>query len=171
MQVGDGNESKIIVLTPVDNQIFIFDFETKVKPRQLNLPLKVTSNQPQSNIYHCKIFCPFVWLSRSQLMMASSMETFPALPALCANNSPVTGEFPTKAITQSFNVFLICAWDNNWANTGEAGDLRRHRADCEVIVVLIWELELERKKYSTEFSFAYCTIAVSKITKSSGDPY
>ena len=32
---------------------------------------------------------------------------------------------------------LICAWRNGWINNGEAGDLRRHRAHCDV-VVMIW---------------------------------
>ena len=35
------------------------------------------------------------------------METFSALLALCAGNSPVTGEFPTqKPVTRSFDVFF-----------------------------------------------------------------
>ena len=35
------------------------------------------------------------------------METFSALLAMCAGNSPVTGEFPTKrAVTRSFDVFF-----------------------------------------------------------------
>ena len=37
------------------------------------------------------------------------METFSALLALCAGNSPVTGEFPPqRPVTQSFDVSLIC---------------------------------------------------------------
>ena len=35
------------------------------------------------------------------------METFSALLALCARNSPVTGEFPAqRPVTQSFDVFF-----------------------------------------------------------------
>ena len=35
------------------------------------------------------------------------METFPALLAICAGNSPVTGEFPTqRPVTRSFDVFF-----------------------------------------------------------------
>ena len=35
------------------------------------------------------------------------METFPALLAICAGNSPVTGEFPAqRPVTQSFDVFF-----------------------------------------------------------------
>ena len=30
---------------------------------------------------------------------------------------------------------LICAWTNCWANNGDAGDLRRHRAHYDVIVM------------------------------------
>ena len=38
------------------------------------------------------------------------METFSALPALCAGNSPVPGEFPSqRPVTRSFDVSLICA--------------------------------------------------------------
>ena len=35
------------------------------------------------------------------------METFSALLAICAGNSPATGEFPTqRPVTQSFDVFF-----------------------------------------------------------------
>ena len=64
------------------------------------------------------------------------MKTFCALLALCAGNSPVTGEFPTqRPVTRSFDVFFICAWINGWVNNHEAGDLRRHRAHYDVIVM------------------------------------
>ena len=52
------------------------------------------------------------------------MEAFSALLALCAGNSPVTGEFPSQALMFS----LICAWTNDWVNDRDAGDLRHHRA-------------------------------------------
>ena len=35
------------------------------------------------------------------------MEKFSALLAICAGNSPVTGEFPTqRPVTRSFDIFL-----------------------------------------------------------------
>ena len=35
------------------------------------------------------------------------METFSALLAICAGNSPVTGEFPTqRPVAQSYDVFF-----------------------------------------------------------------
>ena len=33
---------------------------------------------------------------------------------------------------------LICAWINDWVNNREAGDLRRHRAHFDVIVMSPW---------------------------------
>ena len=57
------------------------------------------------------------------------METSSALLALCAGNSPVTGEFPAqRPVTQSFGVFFDLRLNKGWVNIGEAGDLRRHRA-------------------------------------------
>ena len=31
---------------------------------------------------------------------------------------------------------LICVWINGWVNNREAGDLRRYRAHCDVIVMV-----------------------------------
>ena len=66
------------------------------------------------------------------------METFSALLAICAGNSPVTGEFPAqRPVTQSFDVFFDLHLNNGWVNTGEAGDLRRHRAHYDVTVMVL----------------------------------
>ena len=61
----------------------------------------------------------------------NQMETFSALLALCA------GEFPAqRPVTQSFEVSSIWARINNgWVNNRKAGDLRRHRAHYDVIVM------------------------------------
>ena len=64
---------------------------------------------------------------------------FSALLALCAGNSPVTGEFPSqRPVTRSFDVFVffICSWINAWVNNREAGDWRRHCAHYVVIVMM-----------------------------------
>ena len=62
------------------------------------------------------------------------METFSALLALCAGNSPVTGEFPAqRPVTRSFDVFFDVRLKNR-VKIREAGDLRRHRAHYDVIV-------------------------------------
>ena len=46
-------------------------------------------------------------------------------------NSPHKGQW-RGALMFSF----ICAWTNSWASNGEAGDLRRHHAHYDVIVML-----------------------------------
>ena len=75
------------------------------------------------------------------------MEIFSALLAICAGNSPVTGEFPAqRPVTRSFGVFFDLRIVNGWVNNGEAGDLRRHRPHYDVIVmvvlvVIIWTTE------------------------------
>ena len=64
------------------------------------------------------------------------METFSALLALGQGNPPVTDGFPYKGQRRGALVFsLICASTNNWANNRDAGDLRRHRAHCDVTVM------------------------------------
>ena len=68
------------------------------------------------------------------------MDTFFALLAICAGNSPVPGEFPTqRPVTRSFGVFLICARINGLVNNGKPGDFRRHRAHNDVITVVKWD--------------------------------
>ena len=62
------------------------------------------------------------------------MATYSALLAICAGNLPVTGEFPAqRPVTWSFDGFFdlrLGLVDNR-----DAGDLRRHRAQYDVIVM------------------------------------
>ena len=61
------------------------------------------------------------------------METFSALLALCAGNSPVPAEFPSqRPVTRSFDVFFDLRLNKRLS---EADDLRRHRAHDDVIVM------------------------------------
>ena len=67
------------------------------------------------------------------------METFSALLALCAGNSPVISEFPPppppKGQWHRVLMFpLICVWTNGWVNNRHAGYLRRHHAHYDVTV-------------------------------------
>ena len=51
------------------------------------------------------------------------METFSALLALCAGNSPVTGKFPHKGQCGGALMFsLICAWTHGWVNNRKASE-------------------------------------------------
>ena len=66
------------------------------------------------------------------------METFSAILAICAGNSPVTGEFPAqRSVTRSFDVFFHLRLNKRLSKRSEAGDLRRHRAHYDVSV-MIW---------------------------------
>ena len=58
------------------------------------------------------------------------------LPKRALVSQPVPGEFlAQRPVTRSFDVFLICISINGWVNNREAGDLRRHRAHYDVIVM------------------------------------
>ena len=60
------------------------------------------------------------------------METFSSLLALCAKNSSVTDEFPwQRPVTRNVDVFF-----DNWANNGDAVDLRRHCAHYDITVMI-----------------------------------
>ena len=69
------------------------------------------------------------------------METFSALLAICAGNSPVPVNFPHKSQWRGALMFsLICVWINGWVNNHEAGDLRRYRIHYDVIVM--WDVSM-----------------------------
>ena len=56
------------------------------------------------------------------------MEAFSALLALCEENPPVTGGFPSsRTVTRSFDVLFDLRLNNR-----DAGDLRRHHAHYDV---------------------------------------
>ena len=61
------------------------------------------------------------------------METFSALLALCAVNSPHKGQWRGALMFT-----LICARINDWVNNREAGDLRRHLDHYDVRVMPCW---------------------------------
>ena len=66
------------------------------------------------------------------------METFSALLALCARNLPVTGAFHSqRQVTRSFDVFFDLHLNKRLSNDLKAGELRRHRAHYDVIVILL----------------------------------
>ena len=59
------------------------------------------------------------------------METFSALLAICAGNSPGT----KASDAELWCIFLICVWINGWVNNREADDLRRYRAHYDITVM------------------------------------
>ena len=68
-------------------------------------------------------------------MTSSNGNIFRVTGHLCGERSPVNS--PHKGQwCGALKFSLICAWTNGWANTPDAGDLRRHRARYDVIVIL-----------------------------------
>ena len=64
------------------------------------------------------------------------METFSALPAFCAGNSPVPGEFSSqRPVMRSFDVSFDLRMNKWLTGNRKAGDLRRHRAHYDVNVM------------------------------------
>ena len=62
------------------------------------------------------------------------METFSALLAICAGNSPVPGEFPAqRPVARSFEVFFDLRLNKRLSK--QSGDLRRYRAHYDVTVM------------------------------------
>ena len=104
-------------------------------------------------IHFYKVVCVFIMVkaptegtvycvSLSDVLVVSwwrhQMETFSALLALCAGNSPVPVNSPHKGQWRGALMFsFIYAWINDWVNNREAGDLRRQDGHYDVIVMWI----------------------------------
>ena len=65
------------------------------------------------------------------------MESFSALLAFCAGNSPITGEFPAQLASNAELWYFLCS--NGWANNRNAGDLGRHGAHHDVTATFQWD--------------------------------
>ena len=72
------------------------------------------------------------------------MVTFSALLALCAGNSPVNS--PHKGQWRGALMFsVMCAWIKGRVNNREAGDLRRHCAHYDVMVMHFHTVKSQKK--------------------------
>ena len=98
----------------------------------------------KSILWYMKLYtktCPCKWYVIGYVMMTSSNGTIfrvigPFVRGMHRTpmNSPHKGQW-RGALVFSF----ICAWINSWENNREAGDLRRHRAHYDFIVMLAWQ--------------------------------
>ena len=71
------------------------------------------------------------------------METFSVLLAICAENSPVPGEFTAqRPVTRSLDVFSDMRLNERLSKQCEAGDLRRYRIHYDVTVMIFDEVEV-----------------------------
>ena len=86
------------------------------------------------------------------------IETSSALLDLCAGISPATGYSPHKGQWRGALMFsMFCAWVNGWINNREAGDLRRHRAHYDVIVMKpIYSWLVRRMKFYGYVNHCLC---------------
>ena len=117
--------------------------------------------------YAHKIESLYHWDS---MMMISNGNIFCVTGLLC-------GEFTghrwiplTKASdAELWWVFFICAWTNNWANNGNAGDLRRHCAHYDVTIIspLVHSRASEHIKYEyhlcNKVAHLSCCVACAKL--------
>ena len=84
------------------------------------------------------------------------METFSALRAICAGNSPGTGEFPAqRPVTWSFDVFFDLRLNKRlrkqswgWWFETLSRPLRRHSNDIHVYVIWLRQLDMSRELIS-----------------------
>ena len=69
-------------------------------------------------------------------MMTSSNGNISAFLAICAGNSPVTGEFPSqRPVMRSFDVFFHLRPNKRLSNDREDGDLRCFCGHYDVNVI------------------------------------
>ena len=69
------------------------------------------------------------------MMTSSNGNGFRVTGPLCGE---FTGEFPSqRQVVRSLVFSLICVWINGWVNNREAGDLGRHQAHYDVIVMVV----------------------------------
>ena len=86
------------------------------------------------------------------------METFSALLAICAGNSPVSGEFPAqRPVTRSFEVFFDLHLVKRLSKHSRGWWLRRYRAHHDVIVMVKDSVGYE-SVYSGYFFIEFCVL-------------
>ena len=97
------------------------------------------------HILHCEKKGSFILHIQYHAWWRHQMETFSALLAICAGNSPVPVKSPHKGQWRGALMFsLICVWINGWVNNHDAGDLSRHRGHYDVNVMGSWWLSSVR---------------------------
>ena len=101
-------------------------------------------------------FCMFPWqadhgaavIFQKRSWWRHQMETFSALLALCAGNSPVTDEFPAqRPMTRSFGVFFDLCINNLlskqswgwWFETPSVSLWRHCNEKCIILVLSVWK--------------------------------
>ena len=95
--------------------------------------------------------CLFSLTTALESWWSHQMETFSALLAICAGNSPVTGESPAqRPVTRSFDVFFdlrlskrLSKQSWGWWSETPSGPLWRH---CNVVTLYRWPVDSIHKR-------------------------
>ena len=112
-----------------------------IKTLRFNIPHHISTPSIQFHdgdiTYSVSGNCSIVVTSIQFTWWRHQMETFSALLAICAGNSPIPGEFPTqRPVTRSFDVYFDLRPDKRLSKQSWAGDLRRYRTHYDVIVMM-----------------------------------
>ena len=100
----------------------------------------------------------WVWITASQwwfflyfIMTSSNGNIFRVSGLLCRGNAlvtvwPVNTPHHKDQWPRALMFSYICALTNSWANNGDPGDLRRHHAHYDVIVMFILKYQSSKSK-------------------------
>ena len=141
LHIGRGNYQQLKADKPCEHvhhrvtQGLIF---TQSEPAEIRLTfcIEITNPGMQVSYIHTSDWIHGYSELSAPTWRCHQMETFSALLALCAGNSPVTSEFPSQGQWRRALTFsLTCAWINSWINNRESGDLRCNRVHYDVTVM------------------------------------
>ena len=110
----------------------VLSFTKEVNPRLAKRPLKTNGRLANLELTRCPVD------NKSTLTWKRhEMETFSVLLAIVREIHRSPMNFPHKGQWRGALMFsLICGWINGWVNNRGAGDLRRHRAHYDAIVMI-----------------------------------
>ena len=93
-------------------------------------------NRPHGPLLNIEAIFPGMRVYPSYMMTSSNGNIFPRYWPFARGIHRSSVNSPHKGQWRGALMFsMICAWINDWVNNREAGDLRRHRAHYDVIVM------------------------------------
>ena len=128
---------------------------------QWQISMKVICIKPQQNIWN-KVENLGIWCIPCSMMMTSSNGNIFRVTGLLCREFTCHSEFPAqRPVMRSFDVFLPCAWINDWVNNREAGDLRCYRGHYGINVMMISIQQLLIIKFTKYLGFIFFEVQIS----------